>query len=105
MDNTYRESDVYVFLKRYGVSLSEYGSSELGLHRGDAVAFIDLLGRVGRSPLGIEVWRRHGGGFSIDSLGGWYSEGTGVAADLASARVFVSVGTLSDDDVVTVQFD
>ena len=105
MSNIDRDYDPTIFLEKNGVSLSHCGSSEFGLSRTDAIVFLDLLCRAGKAPLGIEVWTRSGSKFAIDSLDGWYSRNTSIEADMKSAREFVSTVVLSDDDLMTVQFD
>lgn len=99
------DSDLRSFLASHGVSLSDFGSSEFGLKRADAMTFLGLLFRVGKMPLGIEVWRHRGKKFSIDSLGGWYSENTSYEVNCNLAKDFVGGADLTDDDLVTIQFD
>jgi hypothetical protein len=97
--------ELNAFLINNGFSLADYGSSEFGLNRADSIAFLELLFKNMRTPLGIEVWRRHGNRFVIDSLGGWYCESFELNTAIKSAKEFLTSSIFSDDDLMTIQFD
>lgn len=96
--------DLNTFLEKRGVTLSDYGSSESGLSRPDAILFLDLIYKAGKSPLGIEIWRHRGSKYFIDSLAGWYSESDDPEINSKSVRAFISTLDISKDDVMTIQF-
>lgn len=92
------------FLKENGVSLADCGSAEYGLEQIKALVFLDLLFSNGKYPLGLEVWRWSRGKYVIESLGGWYSEGTNLEINVNSAKEFLLATNLSKKDLVTIQF-
>ena len=103
MNNDDLNRSLNTFLKTQGVWLMDYGSAEFGVSRNDAIFFIDLLNKTGQNPLGIEIWRRRGDKFVIDSLGGWYSEGSDIEENLHAAKDFIRNVILADDDLLTIQ--
>ena len=95
---------LHFYLRAHGVSLEKFGSFEKGLSRTQAETFLDLLRASDKDVLGIEVWRNNASRFHIESLNGWYSVGTDIAEHFYSAREFLNLELLKDDDVVTIQF-
>nr|WP_315476497.1 hypothetical protein [uncultured Undibacterium sp.] len=94
--------EINEFLQDKGISLVEFGSAELALCKIDAISFLAMIEKFGIRPLGIEVWNKVDGGWSINSLGGWYSEN--VEVDSKDAMDFVGSKLVADSDVVTIQF-
>lgn len=92
------------FLQSHGVCLMDYGSAEFGVSRNNAINFVELLNENGIYPLGIEIWKRYGDKYNIDSLGGWYSIGTNLEANRAAAIDFLRKSIMSDNDLLTIQY-
>jgi hypothetical protein len=93
------------FLETRGMPLMQFGSAEFAISRADAISFLDLLAGASKKPIGMEMWRRLGDKFIIDSLGGWYSNGSDIEENLKSAKDFICNELLADNDFVTIQFD
>ena len=104
MNNDDLNRSLSTFLQTRGVRLVDYGSTEFGVSRNDAIFFMDLLNKTGQSPLGIEVWRQRGDKFAIDSLGGWYSEGSDIKENLHAAKDFIRNAILANNDLLTIQY-
>jgi hypothetical protein len=92
------------FMKRNGVRLDAYGSSELGFRLDVALEVASMIHALDMDVLGMEVWRSDDDGYSIDSLAGWYPEGLGRSEDFHDAMKFLARLELARDDVITVQF-
>lgn len=65
---------LFEFLSSHGISLADFGSAERGLSAEHAISFVRMLQAHGFSPVGIEVWRRKGNAWRIDSTGGWFGD-------------------------------
>ena len=96
--------DVSQFLSHHGISLVDYGSAEMGLNGDQAIKFVSLLQAHGVFPLGIEVWRKHGNGWRIDSTGGWFVDDLRGEDAVADALKFLGEVDAVDRTVFTVQF-
>ena len=105
MSNLDINRSLNAFLENRGMPLMQFGSAEFAISRDDAISFLDLLAGAGKKPLGMEMWRRLGEKFTIDSLGGWYSTGSDIEENLKSAKEFLCNEMFADNDFVTVQFD
>jgi hypothetical protein len=99
------ETVLQEFLQAKGFSLAPYGSAEFALDLPNAIEFIDMLDELGRSPLGIEVWRRIAGEPAIQSLHGWYSESSNPHTNIASAREFIHGPLALADDLYCIQYN
>ncbi len=102
MTTNYRLLNDYLAL--HGVPLAQSGSSELAIAKCDAFRFLDLMEEHNKFALGIEVWRRNAEKFVIDSLGGWYSDASGLKANIEAAKFFLNKHVL-EDEFVTIQFE
>jgi hypothetical protein len=96
---------INAFLETRGVSLMQFGSAEFAISRADAILFLDLLDGMGKKPLGMETWRRLGEKFTVDSLGGWYSNKSTTRDNLKSAKEFLCNELIADNNFVTIQFN
>ena len=92
------------FLRERGTSLEPYGSAEVGLHVPDVLELLDLLILQSIPVHGIEQWRYANNRYSIESLGGWHSDGNDLQANYTCAKSFVTVANMSPNDLMTVQF-
>ena len=62
---------LFDYLERNGVHLFASGSADRGLLLRSALEFLALLESRNVQVLGIEPWRKEGGGYRCDALGPW----------------------------------
>lgn len=92
------------YLEAYGTSLVEHGSAERALGRDAAIDFVRMLQAQEKYPLGIEVWRKVGERWKIDSLGGWFVDDLTPEDAAIDAIRFLCRSELMEDVIFTVQF-
>lgn len=96
--------EVSQFLSEHGISLLDYGSAEKGLSGDQAVKFVSLLQAQGAFPLGVEVWRRYGSRWRIDSASGWFIDDLCPEDAVADAIKFLGRMSEVEGTVFAVQF-
>lgn len=104
MQDDNAKPDLWSFLLQHGIALDAFGSAERGLRKAEASTFLGLLKANSRTPMGMEVWRRDGNEYRIDSLAGWYKSGNDRAEICADAERFLRSLNVTNDDLLTVQF-
>lgn len=96
--------DATRFLEANGKPLTEFGSSEYGLSRSDSLLFIDLVRQNNLNIVGVEIWRQEGDGYNIESLMTWYAIEADVIRNLEEVQEFIGTVSLSDGDLLTIQY-
>jgi hypothetical protein len=96
--------EIFDFVKNNGKELSDFGSAERGLSAAQAYSLFKLMREKKVCPLGIEVWRHEGNGYTIDSLGGWYADCNDIVECIDDAEKFVKFAEISMEDLLTIQF-
>lgn len=97
-------ADLFEFLSSHGVSLADVGSAERALSAEHAVSFARMLQAHGFSPVGIEVWRRQGNAWRIDSTGGWFVDELDPEEAVSDAILFLGEVDAAESTSFTVQF-
>lgn len=92
------------FLSEHGISLMSEGSADKGVNRQQAYDLLTLLKDNGILPLGIEVWRKDGNRWRIDSAGGWFADDLQFGDIATDALKFVSEISDAEQAIFTIQF-